>query len=89
MAGDSVAGRSGGASAGTATCAVMMESTPASIAARKGTSSTRSSLSRSAVITARLMCVSVDVSPWPGKCFAEVSTKSRLSECAPSMKAFT
>src|ERR1035438_5825941 len=45
--------------------------------------------SRPAVMVARLRCVSTAVSPWPGKCFAVVSTKLRLSEWAPSMKALT
>ena len=37
---ETVAGTASGSSAGTAMCAVMTESTPCSMAARKGTSST-------------------------------------------------
>ena len=35
------------------------------------------------------MCVSVAVSPCPGKCFAVVSTRAPGTECAPVMKAET
>ena len=54
MARESVAGISAGASAGTAMCAVITESTPASIAALNGTSSTRSRRSRSAGIVGQV-----------------------------------
>ena len=59
---------------GRAMCAVITASTPSSTAARKGTSSTRSRRSRSARIAGSSRWESTSVSPWPGKCFAVVST---------------
>ena len=66
-------GMPGGESAGTAMCAVITESTPASIAALNGTSSTWSRRSRSAVMVGMFMWLSTAVSPCPGKCFTVVS----------------
>ena len=82
--GDIVAGRSSPSTPGTATCAVITASTPASTAMRNGTSSTRSRRSRSAPMTGSSMCESVRVSPWPGKCLAVVSAPPAR---APRMKA--
>ena len=40
-------------------------------------------------MVARFRCVSVAVSPCPGKCFAVTSTRDPATECAPSMNADT
>ncbi len=69
---------------GTATWAVMMESTPAAMALRKGTNSSARSRWASAPITGRPRWESTAVSPCPGKCFAVVSTPPSR---APRMKA--
>ena len=82
--GDMVAGRLSPSTPGTATCAVITASTPASTAMRKGRSSTRSRRSRSAAITGSSMCESVRVSPCPGKCLAVVRAPPAR---APRMKA--
>ena len=60
----------------------MIERTPAAIAARKGSSARGSSESTSG--SAR--CESTDVSPWPGKCFAQAATPARWR---PRTKAAT
>ena len=86
---DSVAGRFGSSIAGTARCAVITESVPLAMAARKGANSTRSRRSRSPAIVARFMWVSVSVSPWPGKCLAVTSTGVFTAACAPLTKADT
>ena len=54
-------------------CADITTSTPAAMAARKGTSSRVSSRPQSARMMGSEMCESVSVSPWPGKCFAVAS----------------
>ena len=54
--------------AGSARCADITTSAPASIAARNGTSSARSSLARSWATTASSWCVSRSEPPRPGKC---------------------
>ena len=82
--GDRVAGRSSPCTCGTATCAVITASTPASTAIRKGRSSTSSIRARSAAITGRTKCESLRVSPWPGKCLA---VESAPPARAPRMKA--
>ena len=66
----------------TTMCAVMIDRTPASIAARNGTSArwSRSSTDGSA------RCESTDVSPWPGKCFAHAATPAL---CSPRTNAET
>ena len=69
MTGDSVAGCSG-SRAGNMMCDVMTMSTPQSTAARKGTSSRRPSAWRSPSTRARPRCVSMLLSPCPGKCLA-------------------
>ena len=51
----------------------MMLSTPTEMAARKGTSSKCSNLSRFAGITGKSICESAAVSPCPGKCLAVAS----------------
>ncbi len=82
--GDRVAGAPDGSIAGTATCASMTESTPASTARRKGGSSTASSRSRSTSIVGSETWLSIAVSPWPGKCLA---VDSMPPPRRPSMKA--
>jgi hypothetical protein len=68
---ESVAGMSGfGSSAGTARWPVMIASTPALMAALKGTNSTAFSRSSPAVTSGSCRCESTEVSPCPGKCFA-------------------
>ena len=71
--GESVAGTSS-SSARTRTCAVMIDATPASIALRKGRSSTSSSRERECSTVGISRCESRSVSPWPGKCFAQAAT---------------
>ena len=61
-----------------------MLATPAAASARNGTSSTRSSRSRSCSMRGRSRWLSTLVSPWPGKCLAQAATPSR---CSPSAKA--
>ena len=87
--GESVAGRFGASSAGTAMWADMIESTPLAIAARKGAHSICSRRGLSPEMLARFMCVSVAVSPCPGKCLAVTRTFEPGAECAPSMNAET
>ena len=72
---------------GTAIWADISESTPLRMAARKGAHSTFSRRARSPLSVAMFMCVSVAVSPWPGKCFAV--TMIGAAAWAPSMKAET
>ncbi len=74
---ESVAGRPESSSAGTTMCAVMIDSTPASIADSNGGRSMLSSSSRVWSITGRPVCESTLVSPWPGKCFEVEATSSR------------
>lgn len=69
-----VAGSLEGSSAGKTMCAVMMASTPASTAARKGGSSNSSQAARVCRITGSPTWLSVSVSPWPGKCLAVAAT---------------
>ena len=76
----SVAGSA--SSAGTTRCAVMIEPTPASIAARKGTSAA----SQSPEATGSARCESTAVSPWPGKCLAQATTPCA---CVPRTNAAT
>ena len=71
---ETVAGISAGSMAGTLKCEVITASTPAWMAARKGTSSSVSSRARLAVTVASAIWESVAVSPWPGKCFTVTST---------------
>ncbi len=73
----SVAGSS--SIAGTRMCAVMIDWTPASIAARKGTSSRARSVSRSTSIVGSSRCESARVDPCPGKCFAHAATPTAWS----------
>ena len=69
---DSVAGKLGSDSiAGKITCAVIIASTCASIAALKGANSIASKRSRTCGTNAEPICESVDVSPCPGKCLAQ------------------
>ncbi len=63
-------------------CAVMIDCTPASIAARNGSSATSSSSST----TGSARCESTDVSPCPGKCFAHAATPA---PCSPRTNAAT
>ena len=51
-------------------CAVMIDCTPAAIAARKG--GKPSATSPATVGSSR--CESRSVAPWPGKCFAHAAT---------------
>jgi hypothetical protein len=60
-------------------CAVMMEATPASIAALNGTNSTRSSRSGGCSTIGSSWCESVAVSPCPGKCFPQAAIPSACS----------
>ena len=53
-----------------------MLATPAAATARKGTSSTRASRSRSCSTRGRSRWLSTLVSPWPGKCLAQAATPS-------------
>ena len=73
---ESVAGTPAGSSAGKATCAVMIDATPASIAARNGTRSVWNSVSWSVSTVGSASCESTVVRPCPGKCFAQASTPS-------------
>ena len=70
-------GTGAGSSAGTPRCPTITEPTPASIAARNGTSSTASSRSRPASSRGSARCESTWVSPCPGKCFAVASSPAR------------
>ena len=62
-------------SARTTMCAVMIDCTPAAMAARNGSSATSSIDST----TGSARCESTDVSPWPGKCLAHAATPARCS----------
>ena len=55
---------------GTRMCAVMIDCTPAAIAARNGSRPSRTS----PVTVGSSRCESCSVSPWPGKCFAHAAT---------------
>ena len=79
----SVAGRSP-VSSGIATCAVMIDFAPASMAARNGTSSRSQSSSREARTTGISRWESWEVAPWPGKCFTQAATPS---DCRPRTAA--
>ena len=59
--------------------AVISDCTPASIAARNGTSSRATSVSRSTSIDGSSRCESARVAPCPGKCFAHAATPIRWS----------
>ena len=76
-AGLTVAGS--GPSERTTTCAVITALTPASTAARNGSSSGAST-------TGSSWCESCRVSPWPGKCLAQAATPAR---CVPRTNAAT
>ena len=65
---------------------IMIEGTPASIAARKGTNSQVSSWSRVRVLVALPVWESPIVSPWPGKCLAQQAVPVPAK---PSTSAFT
>ena len=69
---------------GTRTCAVMMNATPAAMAARNGTHSTRRMRSGGCSTSGSSRCESTDVSPCPGKCLPQAATPS---SCSPSMMA--
>ena len=74
ISGESVAGlgSSPGSKQGRAMCAVITLVTPASMAARNGTSSNVSSLSQQKSSIGNARWESVAVSPCPGKCLAVV-----------------
>lgn len=74
----SVAGSRAGSSAGTM-CAVMIESTPASIAASNGGASSCSHCSRVCLISGMPVWLSVSVSPCPGKCFGVAEIRASRS----------
>ena len=75
ISGERVAGMFGVLStAGNEICATITDFTPFSIALLKGTSSTLSILFISLFITGKSLCVSISVSPCPGKCFAVAIT---------------
>src|SRR3954471_11122246 len=61
-------------------CAVMIDRTPAAMAARNGTISRRSSRARSASTAGTSRWESCEVAPWPGKCFAHAATPA---SCRP------
>ena len=71
---ESVAGSPEGSSLGMATCAVMIASTPRSIAARNGGASTRRHRALEYVMTGRSWWLSTLVPPCPGKCLATEAT---------------
>ena len=60
-------------------CAVMIDCTPASIAARNGHELAASSSSRRPRRSAARGASRLPVSPWPGKCFAHAATPRRWS----------
>ncbi len=77
-------GASGPSTPGTRMWAVITPSTPARTASRKGGSSRVSSRAESASMRGSSRWESRSVSPWPGKCFAVVSSPASW---APSTKA--
>ena len=66
--------------------AVMIERTPAAIAARNGTSGPASSSASETSVAGSARCESSDVSPCPGKCLAQAATPAA---CWPSTNAAT
>src|SRR2546429_385969 len=66
-------------------CALMIAGPPGAIAARKGGSSIRSRVSRSASIFGSPVCESVVVEPCPGKCFAQQKNPAAEYACTAAV----
>ena len=85
MVGDNDAGSPSAAKLGVSMWPTMTMGQPASMAARKGTSSQPSICSRVRVAQTAPVCESPAVSPWPGKCLAQGSVP--VSSIAPTSDA--
>ena len=89
MRGLTVAWRSG-SSAGACRWPVITARAPASIPARNGPNSTASSSRRERSSTAVAKCESLQVAPWPGKCFRQAATpvpwmpRTAAATCRPA-----